>query len=197
MVQNSDKYKDIFLSEARDLIEMMNKTLLNLEKNPAKVELVNDIFRSIHTLKGMSDTMDYQKTVQLCHSMEDVLESIKKKKAKLDKSVDILFECFDTLEVTLKRLKTDQGETDTTLLVEKLQQRLRAAKTAKVITADTTAGSRRKRRDKKSSSSAIAEKSEGDKDEIAADSAGLSVDSAGLSVASAGLSVASAVTKIT
>jgi len=178
MVQNSDKYKDIFLSEARELIEMMNKTLLNLEKNPAKVGLVNDIFRGVHTLKGMADTMDYQKTVQLCHSMEDVLDSIKRKKVKVDKNVDILFECFDTLDVTLKRLKDNKGETDTTVLVEKLQQRLRAAKTAKVVTADTAEAKRRKRREKKSSSSATAEKSEGRKDEIAADSAGLSVASA-------------------
>jgi len=178
MVKNSDKYKDIFLSEAKEIIQMMNKTLLNLEKNPAKVELVNDIFRGVHTLKGMADTMDYQETVQLCHSVEDVLDSIKRKGIKLDKNVDILFECFDTLEATLKRLKDDKGETDTTLLVEKLQQRLRAAKAAKVITADTSEAKLRKRREKKSSSSAIVEKSEGDKDEIAADSTGLSAASA-------------------
>ena len=178
MVKNSDKYKDIFLSEAKEIIQMMNKTLLNLEKNPAKVELVNDIFRGVHTLKGMADTMDYQETVQLCHSVEDVLDLIKKKKVKLDKNVDILFECFDTLEATLKRLKDDKGETDTTLLVEKLQQRVRAAKAAKVITADTSEAKLRKRREKKSSSPAMERKSEGDKDEIAADSAGLSVASA-------------------
>lgn len=178
MVKNSDKYKDIFLSEAKELIEMMNKTLLNLEKNPAKVELVNDIFRGVHTLKGMADTMDYQETVQLCHSVEDVLDSIKRKRIKLDKNVDILFKCFDTLEATLKRLKDDKTETDTTVLVEKLQQRVRAAKAAKVITADTSEAKLRKRREKKSSSSAIVEKSEGGKDEIATDSTGLSVASA-------------------
>lgn len=178
MVQNSDKYKDVFLSEAKELIQLMNKALLNLEKNPAKIGLVNDMFRGVHTLKGMADTMDYQKTVQLCHSMEDVLDSIKKKKVKVDKSVDILFECFDTLEGTLKRLKDDEGETDTTLLVEKLQQRVRAAKTEKVVSADTAEAKSRKRREKKSSSSATAEKSEGGKEEISADSAELSVASA-------------------
>jgi two-component system chemotaxis sensor kinase CheA len=120
MIKDSDKYKDIFLSEAKELIETMNKALIGLEKEPTEIKLVIDIFRCVHTLKGMADTMDCQNTVQLCHAMEDVLEAMKKKKVKLNKSVDILFECFDTLEITLKRLKENNSELDTTALVEKL-----------------------------------------------------------------------------
>lgn len=148
---DTDKYKDIFLSEAKNLIEIMNKALLKLEKNPTKMELVNDIFRSVHTLKGMADTMDYQKTVQLCHALEDLLDLIKRKKIKMDRSVDVLFECFDTLEAALKILKEGKKELDMSSLVKKLQK-LAAAK--------------------------IAENKEEHRDEISADSTSATAESA-------------------
>lgn len=120
MIKKPEKYKEIFLSEAKELIGMMNKSLLKLEKDPSQMEFVNDIFRGAHTLKGMADTMDYQKTVQFCHVLEDVLDLIKKKKVKVDRIVDILFECFDTLEETLRRLKEGKTEADASELLVKL-----------------------------------------------------------------------------
>ncbi len=121
MAQDTDKYKDVFLNEAKEHMEAMNETLLRLEKDPAELELVNEIFRHAHTLKSMAATMDYHKTAQLCHALEDVLDAIKRKKVKPDKFADILFECFDTLEVTLKRLKEDKQELDTTKWIQALQ----------------------------------------------------------------------------
>jgi len=169
---DTDKYKDIFLSEAKNLIEIMNKALLKLEKIPTKMELVNDIFRSVHTLKGMADTMDYQKTVQLCHALEDLLDLIKRKKIKLDRSVDILFECFDTLEAALKILKEGKKELDMSSLVKKLQK-LAAAKIAEnkgehrdEISADST-----------SETAESAKESMEHKDKVSAASAELSAES--------------------
>jgi len=122
MVEDLNKYKGVFLSEAKEHIDSMNKSLLKLEKAPGKMELINNIFRASHTLKSMASTMNYDKTATLCHAMEDALDSIKKKKIKLDKVVDILFECFDTLELILKELRKNKDELDTDNLVEKLQR---------------------------------------------------------------------------
>ena len=120
MTEDLNKYKDVFLSEAKEHIDLMNKSLLKLEKAPYKTELVNDIFRAAHTLKSMADTMNYHKTYVLCHTMEDVLEAVKKKKIKLKSCVDILFECFDTLGLSLKEIARDKEELDTATLMEKL-----------------------------------------------------------------------------
>ncbi len=121
MVQDTDKYKDVFLSEAKDHVQAMNETLLKLERDPAELELVNDIFRHAHTLKSMAATMDYQKTARLCHALEDVLEAIRKKEIKLTSSVDLLFESFDTLEAILKRLQEGKDELDETAMVQALE----------------------------------------------------------------------------
>jgi len=121
MQQDLSKYKDVFLSEAKQHIKAMESALLKLEKDPSKIQLVNNIFREAHTLKGMAATMDYNKTASLCHAMEDVLDAIKKKEINLKSSVDTLFESFDTLELSLKKIFKDKEELDTTALVERLR----------------------------------------------------------------------------
>lgn len=135
-MKDLNKYKDVFLSEAKEHIDSMNKSLLKLEKAPGKMELINDIFRASHTLKSTAATMNYDNTATLCHAVEDALDSIKKRKIKPDKVVDILFECFDTLELTLKELRKDKEELDTDDLVEKLQR----LATADTDTADDADG---------------------------------------------------------
>ena len=121
MVEAASKYKDIFLSEAKEHIQAMESSLLELEKSPAKMEFVSSIFRETHTLKSMAATMDYSQTGTLCHAIENVLDAVRKKKIKPDKCFDALFECFDTLKATLREISKDKGEFDTSALVEKLQ----------------------------------------------------------------------------
>jgi len=124
--EDLSKYKDTFLSEAKEHVASMNKALLKLEKDPSKIALVNDIFRAAHTLKSMSAAMGYNKTSAFCHAIEDVLDMLKKKKMRLADCVDILFESFDTLGLTLKELKKDKQEIDTTTLKAKLEKILSA-----------------------------------------------------------------------
>ncbi len=121
MPEDLSKYKDTFLSEAKEHVSSMEKSLLKLEKKPAKTEFLNTIFREAHTLKSMAATMEYNNIAKLCHAIEDVLDAIKKKKIKPDKCIDILFECVDGLQSSLKEISTDADELDTSALVQKLQ----------------------------------------------------------------------------
>ncbi len=121
MHEDLSKYKDTFLSEAKEHVSSMEKSLLKLEKKPNKDEFLNAIFHEVHTLKSMAATMDYNNISKLCHAIEDVLDAIKKKKIKPDKCVDMLFECLDTLGLSLKEISADAEELDTYALVQKLQ----------------------------------------------------------------------------
>ena len=118
---NINKYKDTFLSEAKEHVYSMNKHLLELEKNPAKTAFVNDIFREVHTLKSMAATMNYNHTAQLCHAMEDILDALKKKKIEVEKCTDILFNCFDVFESSLKEIYNGKEELNTDSLIKKIQ----------------------------------------------------------------------------
>ena len=143
MAENLTKYKETFLTEAKEHVGAMNKALLGLEKKPDKLEFVSDIFREAHTLKSMAAAMGYNKSSALCHAVEDVLDALRKKKIRLGDCADALFESFDTLESTLKELKKDKVEIDTTALAEKLQKIATAEDTDKrtVDAADKSAPS--------------------------------------------------------
>ncbi len=108
------QYKELFTSESREILAKLNKLLVRLEKEPENIELLNEIFRHAHTLKGMSSSMGYDEVVKLSHSMESVLDLLRSHRLKVDKDiVSSLFEAFDLLEELIantearKRKKVD------------------------------------------------------------------------------------------
>jgi len=121
MSEDLSKYKDTFLSEAKEHVSSMEEFLLKLEKEPTKAEFLNAVFREVHTLKSMAATMEYNNIAKLCHAIEDVLDAIKKKKMKPDICVDVLFECFDALGLSLENIFVDNEDLDTFALAQKLQ----------------------------------------------------------------------------
>ena len=81
-----------------------------MEKDSNRLELLDEIFRAAHTLKGMSATMGYDPVAQLTHKMESLLEKIKERKILLNQEiVNTLFQCVDALEKMLLMIR--EGET--------------------------------------------------------------------------------------
>ncbi|MCH7471827.1 chemotaxis protein CheA [bacterium] len=92
-------YLDIFAEEAREHLQALNESLLEFEKEPANLELVNTMFRSAHTLKGMSATMGYSDTAELTHKMENLLALVRQGDLQAGQEVvDLLFRCLDALQ---------------------------------------------------------------------------------------------------
>ena len=118
---NMMQYKDLFLSEAAEHVASMNRGLLALEKSPADRGALDEVFRAAHTLKSMAATMDYEKTVALCHATEDLLDAIKAAKVRPQASADALFASVDTIESSLKDIAEDRGERDSDELVRRLR----------------------------------------------------------------------------
>lgn len=116
-----EKHKEAFLSEARGHVETMNRALVKLEKAPGNSKLLHEIFWATHTLKSIAAAMNYEHLSSLCHTMEDLLDGLKKKKIPLTKCSDLLFQCFDFLAASLKRLAKDEAEPDSSALVARLR----------------------------------------------------------------------------
>ncbi len=94
-----EQYREMFVSESREHLNLLNQKMLELEKNPSKLEILSEIFRSAHTIKGMSATMGYQSIASLSHGMENLLETLRRGARSVDSNVmDALFECLDLLE---------------------------------------------------------------------------------------------------
>lgn len=119
-----NQYLEIFIEESKEHLQEMNSSLLYLEGNPEDINVLNEIFRVAHTLKGMSATMGYNNIAHLTHEMENVLDFIRKGNMKVTSDVtDVLFECFDKLESYVMSVETNNNEgNDSSIeLVEKLK----------------------------------------------------------------------------
>ena len=74
---NADLIAD-YLGEAKDYLEKLNEKLMLLEDGVPPPELVNDLFRSAHSLKGLSACFGFDRTKLLTHRLENLLSAIKR-----------------------------------------------------------------------------------------------------------------------
>ena len=96
---DTNQYMVMFLEESREHLQTLNSCLLDLEHNPENLSVLNEIFRSAHTIKGMSATMGFTKIAELTHEMENVLDLLRKNQLEPSEDiVDTIFKCVDTLE---------------------------------------------------------------------------------------------------
>ena len=69
---------DQFLTEARECLESIGQRLLDVERDPANAELLNDLFRSVHTLKGNCGLFEFKALELVVHAGEDVLDRVRR-----------------------------------------------------------------------------------------------------------------------
>lgn len=120
-----NQFKEIFVSEAKEHLSILSANLLELEKNPGAIDLLNEVFRASHTLKGMAATMGFDKVTELTHSMEDVLAMLRAGKFEAKpETIDLLFDCFDALEALIEDITSGQ---DRGVAVQPLIEKLKNA----------------------------------------------------------------------
>ncbi|MDM5238505.1 chemotaxis protein CheA [Bacillus cereus] len=90
---------NIFFEESEEHLQSLNENVLILEQNPADMGVVGEIFRSAHTFKGMSASMEFTEMADLTHKMENVLDEIRHGNIVVNVNIiDVIFECIDNLE---------------------------------------------------------------------------------------------------
>jgi len=112
-VPDMDVYLTVFLEEAKENIQELNDLLLELEKDKGNLEIINSIFRIIHTLKGMAGTMEFDVLAQVSHKLESILDLLRTNKIKLNQDLmNLLFKCADSIEESLNDIASGgKGET--------------------------------------------------------------------------------------
>ena len=93
------QYLGAFLDETDDNVQRLDDFLLALEKNMVDMDVINEIFRAAHTLKGMAGTMGFTNMMGLTHAMEDRLDAARKGTRPLtENDMNLLFKGLDTLQ---------------------------------------------------------------------------------------------------
>ena len=105
-----NQYLGLFLEEAREHLQTLNRCVLDLEHDPGNLQILDEIFRSAHTIKGMSATMGYAAIAELTHEMENVLDLLRKGTLKAHAGIiDTLFQCVDRLEQLVEEVVSGQS----------------------------------------------------------------------------------------
>ncbi|WP_379126568.1 chemotaxis protein CheW [Paenibacillus sp. sgz500958] len=118
-----NQYLSMFIDESNDHLQSLNENMMGLEANPEDLSIVQVIFRSAHTLKGMAATMGYEDLASLTHQMENVLDLVRNSKLRMQDFIfDTLFKSLDALESMVQDITGGgDGKADVSSIVSSLQ----------------------------------------------------------------------------
>jgi len=103
------EFLEFYLLDSSEQIERLGAGLLQLEKEGGNIGLINDLFRSAHSLKGASGTMGFTPIVAMTHAAEDLLDRLRQ--GKIDVSlemIDILLAVTDRVKAMLSQVEQRQ-----------------------------------------------------------------------------------------
>jgi two-component system chemotaxis sensor kinase CheA len=89
-----------FVNEAQEGLQHLDEDLLSLERAPNAREMLDRIFRAVHTIKGTAGFLGFEQLVRVSHAAEDVLNSLRKGESIVTSAtVDALLASFDRLRI--------------------------------------------------------------------------------------------------
>ena len=87
-----------FVDENRDRIQKINQAILAFEKDISNLDILKEIMREVHTLKGTARMMGFGDVVTLSHKVEDIFVKIKEGGLQPTKGLfDVVFKALDML----------------------------------------------------------------------------------------------------
>lgn len=122
-----------FLVESFDNLSSINDDLALFEKNPSDKELLNAIYRKIHTLKGSASFLGLKKLQEVTHSVESILDYVRDETLTITTPIfDLFLESFDLCLLLLKDIEESgaEGDSDISVIMSRLNKVLEASLTS-------------------------------------------------------------------
>ncbi len=96
-----------FIAETREIFEKFGQDLITLEQGATDPDLLNAIFRAVHTVKGTSSFLGLEQMTQLAHSVEDVLNKLRRGELQASSvKMDVLFDAYDCMKELLAQIES-------------------------------------------------------------------------------------------
>lgn len=112
-----------FITEAKEHLETIEPNLLELEKAPDNLALLNDIFRPMHSLKGASGFLGLDKINRLAHKSENILDELRKGTMVVTSEImDLILSSTDALRQMIESLESTntEGDVETAHIIEQI-----------------------------------------------------------------------------
>jgi len=124
-----DPMLDVFIFETQQLLESLEETLLNSEKEKNLTDdHINEIFRIMHTVKGSAAMMSFDNLTKLAHALEDMFDKIREGKTRKDAEAvegvtELVLESGDRFKEEVEKLLSGaESDGDFTALSEKIHR---------------------------------------------------------------------------
>ncbi|GAB4408813.1 MAG: chemotaxis protein CheW [Bacteriovoracaceae bacterium] len=102
-----------FLVESFENLSNISEELTRYEQSPKDKELLNAIYRKVHTLKGSASFLGFKNLEKITHIVENTLDKIREDQLKLNASImDVILESFDECQEILKSIERTGKEID-------------------------------------------------------------------------------------
>ncbi len=100
-----------FLVESKEILERLDLDLMELEKRSGDMDLLNQVFRSFHTIKGTSGFFGLNKLTEITHKCEDILNKLRKGEAILNSDImDSILLAYDKIKELLSSIESNFNE---------------------------------------------------------------------------------------
>ncbi len=103
-----------FVNEARDILQGVSDSLMSLEASPDDKEIMNELFRLVHTLKGSSGIFEeFSSITKMLHKAEDIMDRVREKQIQFSPYItDAILEAMDVVSILLDQLEENDGTFD-------------------------------------------------------------------------------------
>ncbi len=122
----NDEMKEIlgdFLAESTEMLESLDQYFVALESDPGNTELLNEIFRAMHSMKGSAGFLGFTHLVEVAHHAESLMNKLRNGEIAATRGVvDIILETVDVIKLLQEDIRDTGGDThvETDLIVTKL-----------------------------------------------------------------------------
>ncbi len=100
-----------YASEAKELLDEMDNSLIRLEQEDNKTELLNTIFRAVHCIKGSAEYIGLEKSSALTHGVENLLDKLREGHCQLNPRImDFLFRSKDLILTLIDEVSREKEE---------------------------------------------------------------------------------------
>lgn len=118
-----ENFQDKFIEEAKEFIQGLEESLLILEQNPNEINIINEIFRIMHSLKGSGAMFGFENISEFTHHLETIYDKVRKGEMPVNKELfDITLASVDHLKNLLNKIQTPSVQKNHQNLISKITQ---------------------------------------------------------------------------
>ena len=115
------EYLQVFLDETEEQLEDLVETMLVLEREPDRVDELNEVFRLVHSIKGSAGMMGFDSIMLLAHQLESRFAGLRSGTETLQPALtSLVLRCVDFLRDCTRRLRAGETLSSAANLLEEL-----------------------------------------------------------------------------